>query len=232
MARRSKDPGDGRRWPRVGLPFGRGGVDEDGRESARAGGRRLRRRGPAHDEEAVERTDALLRRLPEREWTVLSGLAAKYGVEHVLVGPGGVFAIASHKPEGAGARVKDGVLRLRGSGEDTRAERPGVAINRQVQDGSRALYREIRTRTGRGPRVHAVVVLWCEFPQAIAESSRIAFVHGRELRSWLAQRPVELEEVGRAEIVRAAQAIPTAGRRGASPGADAHEDHRSPPRAA
>lgn len=161
---------------------------------------------PALDEEAWGRTDALLRRLPPREWTVLSDVDRRHGVEHVLVGPSGVFAITSHKPPGAGARVRDGVLWLRRE-RDTRADRPGVAINRHVLDAARVLHREIRTRTGRGPAVHPVVVLWCEFPQRVAESSRISFVHGRDLSAWLTHRARELDEPGRAEIAQALHSI-------------------------
>jgi len=159
------------------------------------------------DEEAAKRTDALLRGLPGREWTVLEEIDSKHGMDHVVVGPGGVFAIASRFPGSGGARVRDGVLWLR-RGADARADRPSVAINRQALDAARTLHREIRTRTGRGPEVHPVVVLWCEFPQRVAESSRIAFVHGRDLRSWLSQRPIELDEAGRQEIVGAIDAIP------------------------
>ena len=158
------------------------------------------------DEEAVQRTDALLRRLPAREWTVLADVDPRHGVEHVLVGPSGVFAIASHKPPGAGARVRDGVLWLR-HGHDARADRPGVAINRHALEAARALHREIRARTGRGPVVHPIVVLWCEFPQRVAESSRIVFVHGRDLPAWVTHRARELDEPGCTEIVQALQAI-------------------------
>lgn len=156
--------------------------------------------------EAQERTDALLRRLPERDWTVLADVDLHDRAEHVLVGPGGVFLLASRKPPGAGVRVRDGVLWLRRE-RDPRAERPGVAINRDVLHAARLLQREIRTRTGRGPTVHPVVVLWCEFPQRIAESSRIAFVHGRDLPSWIVHRAPELDGPGRAEIVQAVRAI-------------------------
>jgi hypothetical protein len=154
------------------------------------------------DESAVQRTEALLRRLPPREWSVLPRVNSRSGVDHVLVGPGGVFAITSHAPPTAAARVREGVLWLR-HGHDPRADRPGVAINRHALDAARALHREIRTRTGRGPEVHPVVVLWCEFPQRIAESSRITFVHGRDLPAWVVHRPAELDGPGRGEIVQA-----------------------------
>jgi hypothetical protein len=168
--------------------------------------------GHSRDEEAAKRTDALLRGMPQRDWTVVADVDPRHGVDHVLVGPGGVFAIASRKPDGAGVRVRDGVLWTRRVA-DARADRPGVAINRQALDAARGLHREIRTRTGRGPWVHPVVVLWCEFPQRVAESSQIAFVHGRDLRSWLSQRPQQLDEPGRREIAQAVSAIPHGNRR-------------------
>jgi hypothetical protein len=177
--------------------------------------RGLRPAGERPDEGAAQRSEALLRRLPEREWSVLAGVEERYGVDHVLVGPGGVFAIASHTPLTAAARVRDGVLWLRRD-HDARADRPQGAINRHVLDAARALHREIRSRTGRGPAVHPVVVLWCEFPERIVESSRIAFVHGRDLLAWVTHRPAELDEAGREEVVRALRAI-----RPAEPGARA-----------
>jgi Nuclease-related domain len=159
------------------------------------------------DEEAKQRTHTLLSALSERDWTVLADFDPRHGIDHVVVGPSGVFVIASRKPAGSGARVRDGVLWLR-RGADAHSDKPGVGINRQALDAARALAREIRTRTGRGPTVNPVVVLWCEFPQRVTESSQIAFVQGRELRAWLTHRPQQLDEPGRTEIVRALRAMP------------------------
>jgi hypothetical protein len=172
---------------------------------------RRRRAAPepaASNGDAAQRTDRLLHRLADRDWEVIAGLGPRVGVDHVLVGPGGVFAIASQMPAGVGAaRVKDGMLWLR-KGGDSRADKPGAAINRQVLESAKALHKEIRARTGRGPVVSPVVVLWCEFPQAVAESSRIAFVRGRDLPDWLSHRPQQLDVEGRAEVAQAVRAIP------------------------
>jgi Nuclease-related domain len=179
--------------------------------------------------EAAQRTDALLARLSQRDWSTLADIDPRYGVDHVLVGRGGVFVIASRKPPGAGARVRDGVLWLRHDA-DTRADRPGVAINRQVLDAARVLHREIRARTGLGPPVWPVVVLWCEFPQHVAESRQIAFVHGRDLPRWLSERPRRLDESGHAEIVRALRASRSSGVGGRP--RRLHVPHRGPGRRA
>lgn len=149
-----------------------------------------------------------MQRLAGRDWEVIRGVDSRRGVDHVLVGPPGVFAIASRMPEGVGAaRVKDGMLWLR-KGADPRADKPGGTISRQVLEASKSLHKEVRARTGRGPNVTPVVVLWCEFPQAVAESSRIAFVRGRDLLQWLSDRPQQLDVQGRAEVVQAISAIP------------------------
>lgn len=176
----------------------------------------LRRRhaaapSPELDGEAAQRTDRLLGRLAGRDWDVIAGIDPRHGVDHVIVGPAGVFAIASRMPPGVGAaRVKDGMLWLRKEA-DSRADKPGGTINRQVLESAKALHKEIRARTGRGPQVTPVVVLWCEFPQAVAESSRIAFVRGRDLLEWLSHRPQQLDAQGRAEVAQAIEAIPRNG---------------------
>ncbi|MCL2770305.1 MAG: NERD domain-containing protein [Solirubrobacterales bacterium] len=166
--------------------------------------------GESPSKEAAHRTDELLGRLASRGWTVISDVDSRRGIDHVVVGPGGLFVIASHKPASGAARVKDGVVWLR-RGVDARGDRPGVAINRSVLDAARAVHREVRVRTGRGPWVHPVVVLWCEFPQRVAESKQIAFVHGRDLVQWLTARPEEIDEPARGEIVNALHGVAGAG---------------------
>lgn len=171
-------------------------------------GRSQQQPDPRHiDEQAARRTGELLARLAGRDWVVLDGIDPRHGVDHMLVGPGGVFLIASRKPQGPGVRVRDGVLWLRREG-DARSDRPGVAINRQVLDSARSLGREIRSRTGRSPKIHPLVVLWCEFPQAVVEARQITFVHARDLLWWLSARPQQLDNGGRAEVVQAIRAIP------------------------
>jgi hypothetical protein len=179
--------------------------------------------------EAVARTDELLRRLPQRDWTVLADIDPRYGVDHVLVGRGGIFVMASRKPAGAGVRARDGVLWLRHDA-DARADKPGVTTNRQALDAARVLHREIRTRTGLGPLVLPVVVLWCEFPQRVAESSQIAFVHGRDLPVWLAERPLRLDEAAHGKIVSALRASRSSGVGGRP--RRLHVPHRGPGRRA
>ena len=158
------------------------------------------------DAEAERRTDDVLRRLPADSWSVIGGLSARHGdPTHVVVGPGGVYVIASRQPRGC-VRVKEGVPWLR-EGNDAQSDRPGVGVNRKVIEPARHLHREIEARSGHSVWVHPVVVLWSEFPQRIAETSQVAFVHGRTLAAWLQGRAPELDRAPRADVARALEQV-------------------------
>ncbi len=154
------------------------------------------------DRDAFERTHRVLLGLPEQRWTVVSPYSHRSGHSgHVLVGPAGVYLVIARKPPGS-VRVKDGVPWFR-QGADSQHERPATDVARKALDPAQALAREIRSRTGRGPTVHAVVVLWSEFPQRVAETNQVTFVHGRELAGWLRSRAPELDRPGLDEVAQA-----------------------------
>lgn len=154
--------------------------------------------------EAEARTEAVLRGLPEAQWTIISSYHPGHGdSEHVVVGDAGVFLVLSRKPVGC-ARVQDGVVWLR-HGTGAQAPRPEVAINRRVIDPARALQRALRARTGAERWVSPVVTLWSEFPQRVVETHQLAFVHGRELSSWMRRRPAVLSAAERTEAVAAVE---------------------------
>jgi hypothetical protein len=159
--------------------------------------------GETQGSEAERRTDAVLSRLPRETWSVLgAGTLVGHGAaDHVVVGPGGVYLIASHQPGGC-VRVKDGVAWLR-HGDDPRADRPSVALQRKVVSPARQLHRELRDLGRDCPPVHAVVVVWSEFPQRVAETNQVAYVHGRNLAAWLQARAEELEAGTRGRVVAA-----------------------------
>jgi hypothetical protein len=151
--------------------------------------------------EAHHRTTDALLGLPAAAWSVVSHGEHRPGrASHVAVGPGGVYLIVARKPDGC-VRVKDGVPWSRRSG-DTRAERAHTDINRKVLESSRALERHIRADGLLNAAVHPVVVLWSEFPQRLAETSRITFVHGRDLAAWLRRRRGELDPQAQADAAR------------------------------
>jgi len=166
----------------------------------------------AESREAEARTEAVLRGLPGAHWTIISSYHPGHGdSEHVVVGDAGVFLVLSRKPLGC-VRVQDGVVWLRHGGT-AQADRPGVAINRRVIDPARSLQREIRARTGANHWVSPVVVLWSEFPQRVAETRQLAFVHGRDLSTWMRSRPVALSAADQAAVVVAVEDLMREGAR-------------------
>ena len=43
--------------------------------------------------------------------------------------------------------------------------------------------------------VHAIVVIWGDFPQRVVEVDRVVYVHGSELLGWLRSRPAGNDQV-------------------------------------
>lgn len=178
----------------------------------------------ARERDAYERTHRVLLALPEQQWTVVSPYPLRHGqVAHLVVGTGGVYLVVARKPPGS-VRVKDGVPWLRQTG-DAQRERPGTDVARKAMDPAQALAREIRSRTGRGPAVHPVVVLWSEFPQRLVQTNQVTFVHGSDFAGWLRSRPPELDRPGLDEVAQAVSNIGAEQARG-----DAARRRSGPPR--
>jgi len=158
------------------------------------------------ERDAYERTHRVLDALPEQQWSIVSPYELRHGQRaHVAVGTNGVYLIIARKPPGS-VRVKDGVPWLRQIG-DAQRERAGTDVVRKALEPASALSRQIRSRAGRALAVHAVVVLWSEFPQGTVETSQITFVHGRDLAGWLRSRPAELDRAGIDEIAQAVKDV-------------------------
>lgn len=141
-----------------------------------------------HDVEAERRTGRVLEGLPGRDWLALTGFQTRPGATaHAVVGPAGVYLLTSWSRPA----------------EDLLSRRSGSELDLDVRDAVDALAREIRSRTGRGAAVHAVVVLWSQCPQRVCELDGIAFVQGRELAHWMRSRRPELDHPGLDEIAQA-----------------------------
>jgi hypothetical protein len=124
--------------------------------------------------------------------------------DHVLVGPAGVFNLETKFPSGI-VEVEDGRPVLRGRhGEDRPA---ALKVRRQVLGGSARLCRDIERLCGVRTWVSPVVVLWSPFPQRVVETGRVAYVHGSELRRWLADQDQRLDAATVARVAGALTAI-------------------------
>jgi hypothetical protein len=80
-----------------------------------------------------------------------------------------------------------------------------------------ALSGEIQRRAGQLTWVNAVAVFWSEFPQGVAESGSLTYIHGSRLRDWLAARPARLEPGVLIKVVAAVTALKHDGDNGTRP---------------
>lgn len=138
-----------------------------------------------------KRTEKALKRLEREGWRVHHDLAAAYGsgnLDHVVIGPGGVFLLDS-KNFGGEVTVEADRATVR------RLEDPSLSYQYDAGRGVVPLALDVRDRLKRGTRatqyVHAVVVVWGKFPQQVAEG-RCTYVHGDELVAWLRSQPLRV----------------------------------------
>lgn len=137
------------------------------------------------------RTEKALRPLARQGWMVVHDLDGDYGnIDHVLVGPCGVFMLDSKNLGGNATVDEDGVLHVRWL-EDPEDGYEVRGISRRM----RGCAAEVQRRLDGAVRwVTPVVVIWGRFEQGIVEAEGVAFVRGEELAEWLVGRPDRLTE--------------------------------------
>lgn len=147
-------------------------------------------------------TARALRPLERSGWVVLHDLPAGRGnVDHIAVGPGGVFLLDS-KRLGGSASIKDGVLKVERFGDsDLTYTHPGpghlLGLARETHD-------RVRAATRINEWVKPVMVMWGEFPQRLVEE-RCVYIHGEELAVWLAAQPQRLAPKRVGQMAQAVQ---------------------------
>ncbi|MEO3937521.1 nuclease-related domain-containing protein [Dermatophilaceae bacterium Soc4.6] len=119
-------------------------------------------------------------------WVVVHDLPTGRGnVDHVVVGPGGVFLLDS-KRVGGSVVVEGEVMTVR------RLDDPELVYRHPGSGHLLGLARETHERVLRSTRIRVwvqpVMVVWAEFPQRKVQG-RCAFVHGEELAEWLRAQP-------------------------------------------
>ena len=149
-------------------------------------------------------TAKVLRQLEDQGWVVLHDLPAGRGnVDHIVVGPAGVFLLDS-KRLGGTVTVTSGCATVQRPGE------PHLAYRHPGSGHLLGLARETHARVLTSSRIRTwvtpVMVVWAEFPQRAVEG-RCTYVHGEELVPWLLRQPsrVAPARVNQlADVVRAA----------------------------
>jgi len=136
-----------------------------------------------------EATGKELAKLDSTQWSVIHDISTDHGnVDHIAVGPGGVFVLDS-KRLGGRVSVDDGVVRVQRLDDEDLSyiHSGGSSIRRQAAMTSERIMSATRIRHW----VKPVMVVWAEFPQRIVEGDCV-IIHGDELIAWLESQPVQI----------------------------------------
>lgn len=153
--------------------------------------------------EGEKATAKALRGLIKSGWTLLNDIDWGRGnIDHVLVGPAGVFVLETKKLRGI-CSVQHGTLSVRWR-EDPEDGYENHSIGPRTRAASAALSETLRADGLRRHWVQGVVVLWADFEQRSVASDRIAWVRGKDLAKVLAARPSRLS---RAEVERTVEVL-------------------------
>jgi hypothetical protein len=142
-------------------------------------------------------TGRTLRELESQGWRIFHDLATSQGnIDHVVVGPGGVFLLDSKRWRGSVTVEGDSAVVSRREDPDLHwrftspAHVKGLAVE---------VSQAIRTATRATVWVTPVIVVWGEFAQVVA-GDKCMFVGGDALAQWLRDQPARIAP-GRVEQI-------------------------------
>jgi hypothetical protein len=137
-----------------------------------------------------------LKKLGE-EWRVFHDLEDGSGnLDHVVVGPGGVFLVDTKNVS-----------------QPARADESGLRAGRVYYSAARArgaaarLHDRIQERTGSAVWVQSMFAVWGDFPAGVDEHDRVLYVSARRLTETLTSRPRRLSDAEIQQVADAVQAL-------------------------
>ena len=155
--------------------------------------------------EGEKATAKALRGLVRSGWTLVNDIDwGKGNIDHVLIGPAGVFVLETKKLRGI-CSVERGMLSVRWRA-DPEDGYENYSIGARTRAASAALSETLRADGLRRHWVQGVVVLWADFEQRSVASERVAWVRGKDLAQVLAARPQRLTP---AEVERTVELLKT-----------------------
>lgn len=144
--------------------------------------------------EGRRRTERVLRALDSTEWHVMGDVGVPTGgnVDHVVVGPGGIYVLDSKAWRG------DVTVDHKGAtitpADDADAAWTAHGRHRSLPPAAVAVAHGLTAATGAWiPAPCAVVVVWAPFPERVAVSGGVTYVAGEHLADWLAAQPRRLD---------------------------------------
>jgi hypothetical protein len=130
-----------------------------------------------------------LRPLLAHGWTLFNDIETAHGnIDHVLVGPAGVFMLESKRLAGR-IKVQSGKLIVRWH-EDPNDGYENDSIAGRAKAAAYDLHTHLAA-AGMSEWVQAVIVLWADFDQHSVEQDKVAWVRGDALAAVLAARPLK-----------------------------------------
>ena len=152
-------------------------------------------------------TGRALRELESQGWRIFHDLKASCGnIDHVVVGPGGVFLLDSKRWRGSVTVDADSAVVRRMEDPDLNWRLTSPA---HVKSLAREVHEAVRASTHASVWVTPVIVVWGEFAQ-VAAGDTCKFVHGDALAQWLRGQPARIAP-GRVEQIADAVAGALAG---------------------
>lgn len=136
-------------------------------------------------------TARALRPLTRGDWYATHDLQGnRRNLDHVVVGPGGVFLLESKNLAGEIVVDERGLTAVYGDASIdafTNSRLSGAVTSASI---------DLRLRLAEVTDLHvfvvAAVVVWGEFAQGLSEHRNVHYIAGSRLRSWLEQQPVRL----------------------------------------
>jgi hypothetical protein len=157
-------------------------------------------------------TERELSSLEQDGWNVRHDIESRYGnIDHVLVGPGGVFLLNSKNLWGSFA-IEEGVLSCHHEIAPM-SDYSLPKLERQMNGAAFGLEERLKAQLRWRVDVRPVVVLWAEFPARegwLGQSNKVAVVGGRGIADWLRGQPDRLAEKDRLTVSDMMAALPDA----------------------
>lgn len=131
-----------------------------------------------------KRTATVLRKLEKDGWYAVHDRAGALGnLDHIAVGPAGVFLLETKTLSGTVSVEKDELAAKYGPAAADRWS--NRSIGRLMRRRAVMLKEQVQNVTDIPVFVQAVVVIWGDFPGSCIESDRVSYIAGEALEPWL-----------------------------------------------